>query len=164
MVLKEQITTIRQENPVYPADALTAVLDKDAPAEFLAAGPIELLTRPKIGFFCSSQCPGSIVLKTFDAIIDLAGTITYKAARPILKKNGSYINTSPGPKEMIGSLFSGGRYKLLLLKPSAASLEKLAVAGLQVFISKRYDFPDYKKAYDEVKKGGMPGKAVFIVN
>ena len=24
--------------------------------------------RPKVGFFCSSQCPGSIVLKTFDAI------------------------------------------------------------------------------------------------
>jgi hypothetical protein len=65
---------------------------------------------------------------------------------------------------MIGSLFSGNRYKLLLLKPSAASLEKLAAAGLQVFISKRYDFRDYKKAYDEVKKGGMPGKAVFVVD
>lgn len=33
-----------------------------------AVGPTELLSRPKIGFFCSSQCPGSIVLKTLDAI------------------------------------------------------------------------------------------------
>lgn len=43
-------------------------------------------------------------------------------------------------------------------------MEKLAAAGLQVFISKRYDFSDYKKAYDEVKKGGIPGKAVIVVN
>lgn len=27
-----------------------------------------MLNVPKTGFFCSSQCPGSIVLKTFDAI------------------------------------------------------------------------------------------------
>lgn len=102
--------------------------------------------------------------KTFDAVIDLAGTMTYKTARTILKKNGVYVNTSPGPREMIGSLFSGGRYKLLLLKPSVASLEKLAAAGLQIFVSKRYNFSDYKKAYDEVKKGGILGKAVFVVN
>jgi hypothetical protein len=35
---------------------------------FWAAGPTDLLSRSKIGLFCSSQCPGSIVLKTFDAI------------------------------------------------------------------------------------------------
>ena len=102
--------------------------------------------------------------KSFDAIIDLAGTMTYKTAKPGLKKKGVYVNTAPGPKEMIGSLFSGGRYKLLLLKPSAASLEKLAAAGLQVFISRRYDFRDYKKAYEEVKKGGVVGKAVFTIH
>lgn len=100
---------------------------------------------------------------TYDVAIDLSGKLTYKTARTILKKNGVYVNTSPGPKEMIGSLFSGGRYKLLLLKPSVAYLEKLATAGLQVFISKRYDFHDYKRAYDEVKKGGIPGKAVFVI-
>ncbi|MBT1685132.1 NAD(P)-dependent alcohol dehydrogenase [Dawidia soli] len=100
---------------------------------------------------------------TYDVAIDLSGKLTYKIARTILKKNGVYVNTSPGPKEMIGSLFSGGRYKLLLLKPSVAYLEKLAAAGLQVFISKRYDFYDYKRAYDEVKKGGIPGKAVFVI-
>jgi NADPH:quinone reductase-like Zn-dependent oxidoreductase len=100
--------------------------------------------------------------KAFDAIIDLSGKMAYRQARTILKQQGVYVNTSPGPREMIGSLFSGSRYKLLLLKPSAANLEKLAVAGLQIFISKRYDFSDYRKAYDEMKKGGIPGKAVFI--
>lgn len=101
--------------------------------------------------------------KAFDTVIDLSGKIAYGEARRILKKKGVYVNTSPGLPEIIGSLFSGGRYKVLLLKPSAANLEKLATAGLQVFVSKRYDFADYRKAYDEVKKGGIPGKAVFVI-
>ncbi len=67
MILKEQITTIRQGSPIYPA-ALQAGLGRNAPAEFWAVGPLEVLNQPKTGFFCSSQCPGSIVLKTFDAI------------------------------------------------------------------------------------------------
>jgi NADPH:quinone reductase-like Zn-dependent oxidoreductase len=131
------------------------------------AGPAALELVTKLGSDVVINYQQQNVLtsgKRFDAIIDLAGTMTYKTAKQILTKKGVYVNTSPGPKEMIGSLFSGGRYKLLLLKPSAASLEKLAVAGLQVTISKRYDFRDYKKAYDEVKKGGILGKAVFVVN
>jgi NADPH:quinone reductase-like Zn-dependent oxidoreductase len=102
--------------------------------------------------------------KTFDAVIDLSGKMNYREAKPILKKKGMYVNTSPGPKEMIGSLFSGGRYKLLLLKPSPTYLENLASSGMHVFISKRYNFHEFKKAYDEVKKGGVVGKAVFVVN
>jgi NADPH:quinone reductase-like Zn-dependent oxidoreductase len=106
----------------------------------------------------------SIPSTTFDAVIDLSGKIDYKAARPLLKKRGVYVNTSSGPKEMLGSLFSGGRYKVLLLKPSAANLVTLAKSNLKVFISKRYAFADYKKAYDEMKKGGIPGKAVILIN
>jgi predicted Rossmann fold nucleotide-binding protein DprA/Smf involved in DNA uptake len=67
MILNEQLATIRQGNPVYP-QALLAGLGCDAPNEFWAAGPLQLLDQPKTGFFCSSQCPGSIILKTFDAI------------------------------------------------------------------------------------------------
>ena len=67
MILNEQFATLRQESPVYP-QALLAGLGSDAPAELWAAGPLQPLDQPKIGFFCSSQCPGSIVLTTFDAI------------------------------------------------------------------------------------------------
>ena len=102
--------------------------------------------------------------KSFDAVIDLSGKMTYKQAGTILKKKGVYINTSPGFKEIIGSLFSGGRNKPFLLKPSPTYLEELALSGLKVFVSKRYNFNDYRKAYDEVKKGGVTGKAVFVVN
>ncbi|WP_343670876.1 NAD(P)-dependent alcohol dehydrogenase [Chitinophaga sp.] len=99
--------------------------------------------------------------KTFDVVIDLSGKMNYSAAKIYLKKKGVYINTSPGPREIIGSLFSGGRYKLLFLKPK---IEQLADSGLQVFISRTYDWRDYKKAYDEVKKGGITGKAVFVIS
>ena len=67
MILNEQVATIREGSPAYP-QALLAGLGSDAPAEFWAAGPLQPLDQPKTGFFCSSQCPGSIVLKTFDAI------------------------------------------------------------------------------------------------
>ena len=33
-----------------------------------AAGPLDILDGDKTGFFCSSRCPGGIILKTFDAI------------------------------------------------------------------------------------------------
>jgi predicted Rossmann fold nucleotide-binding protein DprA/Smf involved in DNA uptake len=36
-----------------------------------ASGNLELLSIPKLGLICSSRCPGSIVLRTFDLIRDL---------------------------------------------------------------------------------------------
>jgi predicted Rossmann fold nucleotide-binding protein DprA/Smf involved in DNA uptake len=67
VILNEQVATIRQGSPAYP-QALQEGLGSDAPTEFWVAGPVQLLDQPKTAFFCSSQCPGSIVLKTFDAI------------------------------------------------------------------------------------------------
>ena len=67
MILSEQITVLRGGSPGFPQALLTR-LRSEAPAQFWFAGPLQLLNQPKTGFFCSSQCPGSIVLKTFDAI------------------------------------------------------------------------------------------------
>lgn len=67
MILQEQIMVLRQDTQAYPVSLLTE-LALDAPTEIWAAGPAKLLAQPKTGFFCSSQCPGSIILKTFDAI------------------------------------------------------------------------------------------------
>ena len=38
---------------------------------FWAAGPLDILDGDKTGFFCSSQCPGGVILKTFDAITSM---------------------------------------------------------------------------------------------
>ena len=67
MILDRQVAAVPQGSSGFP-QALLAELGSDAPAEFWAAGPLHLLDLPKTGFFCSSQCPGSIILKTFDAI------------------------------------------------------------------------------------------------
>lgn len=58
MISEEQVTVVRRDG----SDDLRQF------PEFWTAGPAKSLARSKIGFFCSSQCPGSIVLKTFDAI------------------------------------------------------------------------------------------------
>ena len=67
MTLNEQVATVRESGQEYPA-FLRAGIDWSSTGEFWAAGPLEPLDQLKTGFFCSSQCPGSIVLKTFDAI------------------------------------------------------------------------------------------------
>jgi len=67
MVLDRQIINVTPEHPLYPA----TLRDQDRVAPFWAAGPLEILDKPFTGFFCSSQCPGAVILKTFDAITSL---------------------------------------------------------------------------------------------
>ena len=67
MILYEQVVVFCAKGQGLP-QPLFAALGSNAPAEVWAAGPIALLDHPKTAFFCSSQCPGSVVLKTFDAI------------------------------------------------------------------------------------------------
>ena len=67
MVLDEQIVTVARDDERYPG-AVAQLLGDAAPPRIWAAGPLEFLDRDKTGFFCSAQCPGSVVLKTFDAI------------------------------------------------------------------------------------------------
>ena len=42
--------------------------EASAPAALWAAGPLHILDDNKTGFVCSSQCPGGVILKTFDAV------------------------------------------------------------------------------------------------
>ena len=66
MTLDEQLTSIRKGSAEFATLLMT--FDHDESQEIWVAGPLSLLASQKIGFFCSSQCPGSIVLKTFDII------------------------------------------------------------------------------------------------
>jgi hypothetical protein len=67
MVLSRQIVDIKPDHPRYPA----SFRNQARMATFQAAGPLDLLDKPSTGFFCSSQCPGAVILKTFDAITAL---------------------------------------------------------------------------------------------
>jgi predicted Rossmann fold nucleotide-binding protein DprA/Smf involved in DNA uptake len=67
MNLGQQCQIVDRLSPDYPK----ALLNLGAEKLFInlwRAGPVELLNHPAVGFFCSSQCPGSVVLKTLDAI------------------------------------------------------------------------------------------------
>lgn len=54
----------------YPAQ-LVAKLGKLAPSTIVAIGNFEIIQRRSLGLICSVSCPGSIVIKTFDAIREL---------------------------------------------------------------------------------------------
>ncbi|WP_440134749.1 NAD(P)-dependent alcohol dehydrogenase [Chitinophaga sancti] len=102
------------------------------------------------------------IASRFDLVVDLAGKMRFAGARGMLKAKGVYVNTSPGVLDILGS-FVSGRYKVLLLKPTAEKLKALAKSGLKVVIGKRYAWEDFRKGYEEVKRGGIVGKAVFVL-
>lgn len=70
MILSSQIVRISKGGSGYPPSLLYD-LGTDAPSEICAGGPLSILHLKRTGFFCSSQCPGSVVLKTFDAITQM---------------------------------------------------------------------------------------------
>lgn len=67
MVLDRQIVALSSDDPRYPA----SLRNQPNALPFWAAGSLDLLAMPATGFFCSSQCPGAIILKAFDAITAL---------------------------------------------------------------------------------------------
>jgi len=62
-----EVRQIRQNNELYPV-ALTQRMGGAAPESIAAGGNLDILRYPRIGLICSIQCPGSIVIKTFDLI------------------------------------------------------------------------------------------------
>lgn len=106
--------------------------------------------------------------KQYDAVIDLSGKIPFSKAKQIMKPASAYVHTAPGPKEIISSffnnLFSGKKYKVLMLKPSTAYLESLAAhtkKGIQVFVGKAYIFNQFNEAFDENAIRVSIGKSVI---
>jgi hypothetical protein len=66
MVLDVQVATVSLDDTRYPLSPHR--VGDSAPPKIWAAGPLGILEADKTGFFCSSQCPGGVILKTFDAI------------------------------------------------------------------------------------------------
>lgn len=64
VVLDKQVAAISPNDERFPHSA------RGSPGlgPVWVAGPLDILAGDKTGFFCSSQCPGGVVLKVFDAI------------------------------------------------------------------------------------------------
>ena len=56
---------ISREDSRYPA-CLIQRLGADAPPNLTALGKLDLLALPKTALFCSSRCPGNVILPTYD--------------------------------------------------------------------------------------------------
>lgn len=53
------------DDATYPS-RLRERLGVDAPPRMTALGNLDLLTQPKTALFCSSRCPGNVILRTYD--------------------------------------------------------------------------------------------------
>ena len=67
LILDAKTTTISMKETLFEGPRCD-LRGHFAWAMLWAAGPTSILDGDKTGFFCSSQCPGGVILKTFDAI------------------------------------------------------------------------------------------------
>lgn len=107
--------------------------------------------------------------RKYDVVFDPSGKLPFSKARRIMKNGSIHIAPVPGPAMVLGwinNLFSNKKSKFLNAPSTPASLEKLAryaADGLDIRISKTYPITAVQAAYSELPKGGLIGKAVFIV-
>lgn len=59
------ITQINRDERVYP-ESIVGFLGNCAPGTIWALGNFDILKNRKTGFFCSSKCPGDLIIKTYD--------------------------------------------------------------------------------------------------
>jgi len=56
---------LNKNDPNYPS-ALQQHLGKDAPNDITAVGNLDILRHNSTAFFCSTKCPGDLIVKTYD--------------------------------------------------------------------------------------------------
>ena len=122
---------LKKDSPNYPS-ALKQHLDKDAPDTITAIGNLDIFRHNSTAFFCSSKCPGDLIVKTYDIaqILRNAGmtvisgfhspmereclTILLRGAQPVIICPARSINNMRINKEYKKHLKDG---RLLFLSP-----------------------------------------------
>ena len=113
---------IKADDPRYPA-FLRERLGEESPPELTALGNLDLLALPKTAVFCSTRCPGNVILPTYDQAARWR-----EAGRCVI---GGFH--SPVEKECLRILLRGAAP--VILCPARGMLERLpaqwsiAVAG-----------------------------------
>lgn len=108
--------------------------------------------------------------KKYDAVVDLSGKMGFASAKKIMKDSSVFVHTTPGPKEMMTSvfhnLFSSKKYRLLFLKPLPELLAALATkvdGQMDVVVDRTWPLDEFRQAYETVRKGGTLGKTVILL-
>jgi len=122
---------LKKNAPAYPS-ALKKHLGKDAPDTVMAIGNLDILRHNSTAFFCSTKCPGDLIIKTCDIaqILRDAGmtvisgfhspmereclTILLRGAQPVIICPARSINNMRINKEYEKPLKDG---RLLFLSP-----------------------------------------------
>jgi NADPH:quinone reductase-like Zn-dependent oxidoreductase len=106
--------------------------------------------------------------KHYDVIIDLSGKMEYKNARQIMKPKSRFINPTPKPIQIPGSilnnLFTPKEHIVILSAPTSKNIGLLlneVNLGLQIAINKVFPFAASVEAYQYAEKGGVIGKVVI---
>jgi predicted Rossmann fold nucleotide-binding protein DprA/Smf involved in DNA uptake len=141
---KQDLQTIPPEHPDYPTGLKTCTAFKTAPT-LTAIGNLRLLQKPvdswcgAIALFCSIQCPGELILKTYDLAQSLRDKgspvisgfhtpieqdclkILLRGTQPIIHcpaRSLNKIRLSPEQKQAIAE------NRLLLISPFSASYSR----------------------------------------
>jgi len=123
--------SLKKNSPNYPS-ALKQHLGKDAPNSITAIGNLDILSHNSTAFFCSTKCPGDLIVKTYDIaqILRHAGmtvisgfhspmereclTILLRGAQPVIICPAKSINNMRINKEYKKPLKDG---RLFFLSP-----------------------------------------------
>jgi len=63
-------TILTPTSPHFPAALQSGTLLAPCP-QIWALGNLDILTRPLLGFFCATHCPGNVILRTYDLALAL---------------------------------------------------------------------------------------------
>ncbi|GAB3694750.1 NADP-dependent oxidoreductase [Spirosoma flavus] len=107
----------------------------------------------------------------FDVVIDLSTKLSFSDAKGLMKSKAVFVSTLPSPMSLaysfVNNLFSGQKFKILILKPSVEgfnTLTKLAEGDLQIELDKTYSFTNIREAYREARRGKLIGKSVIVLD
>jgi predicted Rossmann fold nucleotide-binding protein DprA/Smf involved in DNA uptake len=64
------VTVIESTSPDFPAALQTGTLIPPV-AQLWAIGNLDILKTPLLGLFCSTRCPGNVILRTYDLALAL---------------------------------------------------------------------------------------------
>jgi len=132
--------SLTKNDPNYPL-ALKQHLGKDAPDTITAIGNLDILRHNSTAFFCSTKCPGDLIVKTYDIaqilrdadMTVISGfhspmereclTILLRGAQPVIICPARSINNMRINKEYKKPLKDG---RLLFLSPFDANKQRIS--------------------------------------
>ena len=135
------IINLKKNNPNYPS-ALQQHLGKDAPNDITAIGNLDILRHNSTALFCSTKCPGNLIVTTYDIaqILRNAGmtvisgfhssmereclTILLRGAQPVIICPARSINNMRINKEYKKHLNDG---RLLFISPFDETQPRISV-------------------------------------